>query len=55
MKANKDTKPVVDRPSKALQDALKDDTVKKRFAELRTESVQERATPPILFLRSHAW
>ncbi|OWW19792.1 tripartite tricarboxylate transporter substrate binding protein BugD [Noviherbaspirillum denitrificans] len=39
-------KPVVDSLSKALQTALKDATVKQRFAELGTEPVAEaRATP----------
>lgn len=42
-------KPVVDRLSKALQAALKDDNVKQRFAELGTEPVaQDRATPDAL-------
>jgi len=42
-------KPVVDRLSKALQAALKDDNVKQRLAELGTEPVaQERATPDAL-------
>ncbi len=42
-------KPMVERLSKALQAALKDDTVKKRFAELGTEPVpQQRATPQAL-------
>ena len=42
-------KPVVDRLSKALQVALKDDNVKQRLAELGTEPVaQDRATPDAL-------
>jgi len=42
-------KPVVDRLSKALQAALKDDNVKQRLAELGTEPVaQNRATPEAL-------
>lgn len=42
-------KPVVDRLSKALQAALKDDNVKQRLAELGTEPVpQDRATPDAL-------
>ena len=42
-------KPVIDRLTKALQDALKDDTVKQRFADLGTEPVDEkRATPEAL-------
>ncbi|HYC06132.1 MAG TPA: tripartite tricarboxylate transporter substrate binding protein BugD [Azospirillaceae bacterium] len=41
--------PVVDKLSKALQTALKDQTVITRFAELGTEPVaQERATPKVL-------
>jgi tripartite-type tricarboxylate transporter receptor subunit TctC len=41
-------KPVVDALSKALQVALKDATVKQRFAELGTEPVAEaRATPDV--------
>ncbi|QJE71911.1 tripartite tricarboxylate transporter substrate binding protein BugD [Aerophototrophica crusticola] len=41
--------PVVDKLSKALQTALKDETVKARFGELGTEPVaQERATPKVL-------
>jgi len=39
-------KPVVDKLTKALQDALKDATVKQRFADLGSEPVAEnRATP----------
>jgi tripartite-type tricarboxylate transporter receptor subunit TctC len=39
-------KPVIDKLTKALQEALKDPTVKKRFADLGTEPVaEERATP----------
>jgi tripartite-type tricarboxylate transporter receptor subunit TctC len=42
-------KPVIDILSKALQDALKDPTVKQRFADLGTEPVsQDRATPEAL-------
>jgi tripartite-type tricarboxylate transporter receptor subunit TctC len=42
-------KPVVDTLTKALQVALKDATVKKRFADLGTEPVEEkRATPEAL-------
>lgn len=42
-------KPVVDRLSKALQAALKDDNVKQRLGELGTEPVaQDRATPDAL-------
>jgi tripartite-type tricarboxylate transporter receptor subunit TctC len=45
-------KPVIDKLTKALQDALKDQNVKARFAELGTESVPEnRATPAAL--RAH--
>lgn len=45
-------KPVVDKLANALQTALKDGTVKQRFAELGTEPVAEnRATPDAL--RSH--
>jgi len=45
-------KPVIDTLTKALQVALKDDTVKKRFADLGTEPVAEkRATPEAL--RAH--
>ena len=40
------TKPVIDKLTKALQEALKDGTVKQRFGELGTEPVAEnRATP----------
>src|SRR5918996_23957 len=39
-------KPVIDKLTKALQDALKDSNVKQRFGELGTEPVaQDRATP----------
>jgi tripartite-type tricarboxylate transporter receptor subunit TctC len=42
-------KPVIDTLTKALQVALKDATVKKRFADLGTEPVEEkRATPDAL-------
>jgi tripartite-type tricarboxylate transporter receptor subunit TctC len=42
-------KPVVESLTKALQAALKDATVKKRFADLGTEPVaHERATPEAL-------
>jgi tripartite-type tricarboxylate transporter receptor subunit TctC len=45
-------KPAIDTLTKALQAALKDDMVKKRFADLGTEPVQEkRATPDAL--RAH--
>ena len=45
-------KPVIDKLTKALQEALKDDNVKQRFAELGTEPVdQNRATPEAL--RAH--
>lgn len=45
-------KPVIDTLTKALQVALKDDTVKQRFADLGTEPVAEkRATPEAL--RAH--
>jgi tripartite-type tricarboxylate transporter receptor subunit TctC len=45
-------KPVIDTLTKALQVALKDDTVKQRFADLGTEPVVEkRATPDAL--RAH--
>jgi len=45
-------KPVIDKLTKALQAALKDDNVKQRFAELGTEPVAEnRATPTAL--RAH--
>ena len=46
-------KPVIDKLTKALQEALKDDNVKQRFAELGTEPVAEnRATPEAL--RAHS-
>jgi tripartite-type tricarboxylate transporter receptor subunit TctC len=48
-------KPVIDTLVNALQTALKDETVKKRFAELGAEAVsQDRATPAALekFLKS---
>jgi tripartite-type tricarboxylate transporter receptor subunit TctC len=48
-------KPVVDKLAGALQTALKDPTVKQRFADLGTEPVAEnRATPEALrtFLKS---
>jgi putative tricarboxylic transport membrane protein len=42
-------KPVIDKLTRALQEALKDDNVKQRFAELGTEPVeQKRATPEAL-------
>jgi tripartite-type tricarboxylate transporter receptor subunit TctC len=42
-------KPVIDKLTKGLQDALKDSTVKQRFADLGTEPVeQNRATPAVL-------
>ncbi|MBI5584700.1 MAG: tripartite tricarboxylate transporter substrate binding protein BugD [Deltaproteobacteria bacterium] len=45
-------KPIIDKLVKALQDALKDATVKQRFADLGTEPVTEkRATPEAL--RAH--
>ena len=45
-------KPIIDRLVKALQEALKDATVKQRFAELGVEPVSEkRATPEAL--RAH--
>jgi tripartite-type tricarboxylate transporter receptor subunit TctC len=45
-------KPVIDKLTKALQEALKDATVKQRFADLGTEPVDEkRATPEAL--RTH--
>jgi tripartite-type tricarboxylate transporter receptor subunit TctC len=45
-------KPVIDTLTKALQAALKDDTVKQRFGDLGTEPVAEkRATPEVL--RAH--
>ena len=40
---------MIDKLTKALQEALKDDTVKQRFADLGTEGVTEnRATPEAL-------
>src|SRR6266850_3396743 len=45
-------KPVIDKLTKALQEALKDATVRQRFADLGTEPVDEkRATPKAL--RTH--
>jgi tripartite-type tricarboxylate transporter receptor subunit TctC len=45
-------KPVIDRLTKALQAAIKDPTVKQRFADLGAEAVEEkRATPEAL--RAH--
>jgi tripartite-type tricarboxylate transporter receptor subunit TctC len=45
----KTPKPIIDKVSKALQDALKDEAVKARFAELGTEPVAlDRATPDAL-------
>jgi tripartite-type tricarboxylate transporter receptor subunit TctC len=45
----KTPKPIIEKLSKALQDALKDENVKARFAELGTEPVAlERATPDAL-------
>ena len=45
-------KPVIEKLTKSLQDALKDETVKQRFADLGTEPVEEkRATPDTL--RAH--
>ncbi|HEX2229910.1 MAG TPA: tripartite tricarboxylate transporter substrate-binding protein, partial [Candidatus Binatia bacterium] len=45
-------KPVIESLTKALQNALKDATVKKRFADLGTEPIAEqRATPEAL--RAH--
>ena len=42
-------KPVIDKVAAALQDALKDETVKKRFADLGAEAVTlDRATPAAL-------
>lgn len=42
-------KPVIDKLTKALQDALKDQNVKQRFGELGTEPIAEnRATPEAL-------
>ena len=44
--------PIIDKLSKALQEALKDPTLKQRFADLGSEPVaQERATPEAL--RAH--
>ncbi len=39
-------KPVIDKIAKALQDAIKDRTVKQRFAELGAEPVSEKAATP---------
>jgi tripartite-type tricarboxylate transporter receptor subunit TctC len=39
-------KPVVDKLSKALQEAIKDPTVKQRFADLGAEPVAEKAATP---------
>jgi tripartite-type tricarboxylate transporter receptor subunit TctC len=45
-------KPVIDKLTKSLQEAIKDPTVKQRFADLGAESVeQKRATPEAL--RAH--
>jgi tripartite-type tricarboxylate transporter receptor subunit TctC len=45
-------KPVIDKLTKGLQDALKDSTVKQRFGDLGTEPIaEERATPAAL--RAH--
>ena len=45
-------KPVIDKLTKALQDALRDSTVKQRFGDLGTEPIAEdRATPAAL--RAH--
>jgi tripartite-type tricarboxylate transporter receptor subunit TctC len=45
----KTPQPIIEKLSKALQDALKDENVKARFAELGTEPVAlERATPDAL-------
>ncbi len=45
-------KPIIDKLSKALQEALKDATLKQRFADLGSEPVsQDRATPEAL--RAH--
>ena len=45
-------KPVIDKLSSALQEALRDETVKKRFADLGAETMPpERGTPEAL--RSH--
>ena len=42
-------KPIIDKLNKALKAALKDETVKQRFAELGTEPVTDnRATPEAL-------
>jgi tripartite-type tricarboxylate transporter receptor subunit TctC len=42
-------KPVIDRLSSALQETLKDDAVKKRFAELGAETMPvDKATPAAL-------
>ena len=45
-------KPVVDKLVKALQDSLKDSTVKQRFADLGSEPVAENRATPVA-LRSH--
>ena len=45
-------KPVIDKIVKALQDAIKDRTVKQRFAELGAEPVSEKAATPDA-LRAH--
>jgi tripartite-type tricarboxylate transporter receptor subunit TctC len=46
LRAKGTPKPVVDKLTKALQDSLKDATVKQRFADLGSEPVAEnRATP----------
>jgi putative tricarboxylic transport membrane protein len=45
-------KPVIDKLSKALQDAIKDATVKQRFADLGAEPVAEKAATPDA-LRAH--
>jgi tripartite-type tricarboxylate transporter receptor subunit TctC len=43
------SKPIIDRLSKALQEALKNANVKQRYAELGAETVaQDRATPGAL-------
>ena len=39
-------KPVIDKIAKALQDAIKDRTVKQRFADLGAEPVSEKAATP---------
>ena len=45
-------KPIIDKLAKALQEALKDATLKQRFADLGSEPVsQDRATPEAL--RAH--